>query len=531
MRSIIIFIALTLLANNVQAEVTARFDSPQVTLNQTLTLVIRTSSIKRNVSPDLSALAGYFEEINRQTSTRIVSRNGATTSITEWHVQLLPLTTGKIDIDTIIVDGEFAPAVSVNVLPDPNNATTAGADYFVTATIDNPNPYVQEMVTLTVDVATRVNLRNWNSPELTIPDVQRIALQTKRKEITHLGYDYVVFQLRYALFAQRSGKLTIPEILYSATLSQPSNRSLSMMSRPGRRVFIRSNPITIDVLPRPAPTDSPWLPASDLAISLSAPVQQPYQAGDDLSFELRVVASNALQSQIPDLDIPEQQTASLYTERPERSATELDDGINSQLVQQFTIVPNSGGELVIDSFEVVWFNTETQQYERASTQPLTYQIDGPIAALEDTPLATDTLPEGSPTIEPNASIDEQTPTAQSNAQGTSILELVKGLLPIGIAVMLLIAAMIGGAYLVKRRTRPIYRLPSNQFYQALVSLVHSQRRCALSQLNLDRVDKQLVDQLASGNELSASAKKQLYRRVISALNSKDSNYALSVLNT
>ncbi len=502
------------------ANTLAQFDAETVTLNQTVTLRVRSNSIKRNITPDLSALEGYFEEINRQTSTRIQTVNGRTSSITEWHIQLLPIQVGKIKISGLTVGGELINDVAITVKPDPNNASTPGAEYFITAHVDNAAPYVQQMALLTIEVAYRVNLRNWSDPKLAIENTQLIPLTSRRKEIQHLGYEYVVYELRYALFAQRSGTLEIPELLYSATLSSPSQRNLSMMSRPGRRVFIRSNPVTLDVQPRPAPTDTPWLPASDVAVNLKHPSLDKFKPGDNLDFELQITAISALDSQIASLELIEEDGLSIYPAPEKRVQQEINQGqtIASQLTQSFSVVPNGGGTFEVPSFSVTWFNTNTNTYETARSQPYSFRVEGPAYKKSEAP-ATSAEPITTRQEIPSISLDKITNDLASFNWRPLAYTLGS------LALMTLIAY-----WLVRYITRPIWSYNGYQLYKKLSSRAHLQTNKALTELLINDDLKARTVRLSQDEALTLRERVHLSKAINSAINDEAKTSTLSVLN-
>ena len=76
------------------------------------------------------------------------------------------------------------------------------------------------------------------------------------------GERYRVLERRYAIFPERSGTLTIPAMQLSGRLiERPSDRLWQPTVR-GRRVQVESEPLTLEISPRPSLfTGDFWLPA------------------------------------------------------------------------------------------------------------------------------------------------------------------------------------------------------------------------------------------------------------------------------
>ena len=98
------------------------------------------------------------------------------------------------------------------------------------------------------------------------------------------------------------------------------------------------------------------LTVSDVA---TAAVDQP------LTRTIVLRASGVTDSQLPEINIPAIEGASLYAEEPERKLGANESGVLSELTIKWAVIPQRAGELLLPSVSVDWFNTSTGSVETA----------------------------------------------------------------------------------------------------------------------------------------------------------------------
>jgi len=521
------------------SDAVAGFDSKTISLNQTVTLTVRSSSMSRSIQPDLSEVYKHFEETNRQTSTRIQSINGRTASVSEWYIQLLPRTKGVFKFSGISVGNDTTGPLSIEVIADTNNSATPGANYFVTASVDDTTPYVQQMMLLTVDIASRVTLRNWNPPELQIEGVRIQPLQYGQSEKQHLGHTYVVHHLRYALFPQRSGTLTIPSIRYSATMAEPSRRSLAVMSRPGRRVIMSSESFEVEVQAQPTTATLNWLPSPNVAISLHHRNRPPFEAGDELVFNLDLMANDLLPEQIPSFVIPKIDGLSIYVEPEKRSLVETKTGIMSRLEQTLRVVPNGGGDFTIPPFTANWYSTQRDTPMESATTAYQFSVEGPPfepSTNAPAPLAEVISDEVTQALKPEV-VDDNEQLASQLPLADRALNWVRDTLSwvrshmIESLIVAFLAALCGLIYFGASALRHKIWYSQRAFYQRLNSWAQNEFNSSLVSDNISASDQKLLHRLSLGQiELTLSERRALVKRLEVSLDVDSGDHALSQLN-
>src|SRR5690606_9866759 len=137
------------------------------------------------------------------------------------------------------------------------------------------------------------------------------------------GRRYHVVERHYALIPERSGELTIPAIAFRGSALDASDPT-GFFSR-GRSVGARSDPITLDVRPRPAGwSGAAWLPAADLTLQDESPPPTEVHVGDPITRTIRLQAKGLGYEQLPEITLPAVDGAETY---PDKAQTRTrDDG-------------------------------------------------------------------------------------------------------------------------------------------------------------------------------------------------------------
>ena len=108
-----------------------------------------------------------------------------------------------------------------------------------------------------------------NITQLELDDAFVRPLEQNSFQRTINGRPWLVHEIRYAIFPEHSGTLEIPSQRFSARESTP-RRSLFDLGGGGRQVRRSTEPLTIEVLPRPDSfPGSEWLPAGELTLEES----------------------------------------------------------------------------------------------------------------------------------------------------------------------------------------------------------------------------------------------------------------------
>ncbi|MFK8077736.1 MAG: BatD family protein [Granulosicoccus sp.] len=376
---------LTLLASSLsyaqEGTVNSRLSASTITRDESVTLEIVAIGLDKEL--DLSSLEKDFDVAGRSSSREvnsILSASGElrTTSIVTWTVQLLPKDVGVFTVPSVRVGDVSSQSHTLTVNDLPKGAQR---DIFIEASVDTTTPWVQSQVLMTLKVFQAIEIVDGglDVPEADDLVVERLGEDVRSTE-TRDGRQYSVTTRRFALFPQKSGEITLKPITLSVSVPADPNRVRTFFS-PTRKLTRRSDSITLNVKPRPESGTAWWLPAKAVQLNSqwigdinNATVDQP------LTRTITIRASGVADSQLPDINIPAVEGASLYAEQPVRQLGANQQGLVSELTLKWALIPQRVGQVSLPPVVVEWFNTSTGQVEKATLAAETISVTSSAAA-------------------------------------------------------------------------------------------------------------------------------------------------------
>lgn len=345
-------------------------DRTQLALGESLLLTLESDDGVQFVAPDLSALDDAFVVADRQQLNALVSVDGQPRNVTRWHVQLQPRRAGQLVVPALRLGERESAPILLQVQANDDRAASL-APVFIDASVDHEELYVQAQLVLTLRIYHSVSLYQDSSlSPLQMADaiVERLGdVRTYEKVIN--GVRHGVIEVRYAIYPQVSGSLTLPSQLFTAiTASAPDDYS-PFGPRSGEVTEVKSPSIPIQVKPVPPsyPSDTPWLPARRLTlVEAWNPEPDAAQVGDSLTRSLMLQAEGLTSAQLPELEIPSVAGLRRYPDQPTLTDQVTADGVTGTREQRVALVPTRAGNAALPAIEVVWWNTETDSLERAS---------------------------------------------------------------------------------------------------------------------------------------------------------------------
>ena len=371
------------------AELTSKVNRTVLDSNETLQLRVRLDAQAFTSEPDFTPLQTDFEILSNSRQQQYSSVNGKAVSYTDWNLILLPKRTGIILIPSLKYKREISNAVEVTV----RAATTSGSaasgkqPIYTETLVDKSAVYIQEQIILTHRLYTSVQLRDYSLSELDIPGaiVQRLGDSQFQKVIN--GRNYLVLEVRYAIFPQSSGKLDIPPLRFGAYETASRSQFGSFSSR-GNRVFRDTDAKRIDIMARPAHVPAnEWMPSSKVELSeqWSGDLDS-LIVGEPITRTIRINAQGLTGAQILPLPIIESPNYKVYPDQPQLEEQAIADGVLGTRTESLALVPNQAGELVIPAIEMRWWDTKNQRMQTASLPATKVQVN-PSTAINNAPLA------------------------------------------------------------------------------------------------------------------------------------------------
>lgn len=221
MKRLMAFLLLCILAGQATAAgLFARVDRTQLSIDETLELSLESQGGAVFGKPDLEPLEELFEVFDTRQVNQLSSSNGEARAITRWLITLRPRQTGYVVIPPLqLGDWRSEP---ITLLVQESLKSSEGdqlAPIFIDSSVDQESVYVQAQVILTLRIYHSVSLYDDSTlSPLQMPEalVERLG-EPRTYEKTINGIRHGVIEVRYALFPQKSGELTIPAQLFSAT--------------------------------------------------------------------------------------------------------------------------------------------------------------------------------------------------------------------------------------------------------------------------------------------------------------------------
>ena len=377
------------------AELSATVDRREIAMGETLRLTLLGDAGEQPAEIDLTPLARDWEILSRSSATNARYINGQNQVTRTLEMELAPLREGTLSIPSLTNGGRTTTPLSIRVNPEPVVAPGDALVLFA-ASIEDASVYVQAETILTITLQQAINLDGgeisaFDIPDAIVEDLERRSFQRRVGNRT-----WLVTELRYAVYPQKSGRLTIPAIGFTAREVQPGRSLLG--ARLGRRLRLASEPIELDVKPVPASFPGEvWLPARELSLTENWSIDpETLNVGDSTTRTLTLVARGLQGSQLPplssvqgSLNIPELR---FYPDQESIDQSELSDGLQGQRIQSEALVARSGGSWQLPEIRVPWWNTETDSLQYATLPARRVSVA--------TPVSLDTASTSQPGAEP-----------------------------------------------------------------------------------------------------------------------------------
>jgi hypothetical protein len=400
-------------------------DRQQIGEDETLNLTISVDDSNVSGSPDLAGLDSNFQIMRSNSSSNTTFINGKVSSQKEWHYILLPRHTGKLLIPSFKLDKLFSDAIEIDVTANSANAngnndeatTAQHSDLFLEQKLDKSEAYVQERITLTLRIYTAIQIARPQIPDPVLPDVMVEKLGQAEYQSKQNGRDFYVLEYKYGLFANKSGKLTLPKQRYE--ISQIiSNGSRAPFNFPGfdtpdtQSRFLSSPELTLNIKPQPdnLPSDY-WLASEDVQISDNWPEQQTAEVGTPLTHSIVIKALGNLAAHIPPLPAMNITGLKSYAENPELTNTQVNDNFLAIRKENIAIVPVQPGAYTLPAITIHWWDTKNKQFKTSTLPERTLMVHGNAAASTTAPSPTPPASSSAPIVNPTNDAGSISPPA------------------------------------------------------------------------------------------------------------------------
>jgi len=356
--------AICLLPALALADLTATVDRAQVRLGDSLQLTLSSDGVTDPAAADLSPLARDFEILQQssRSSTQIVNRT--TTREKALVIELVPRRAGALEIPALFAGGERTQPIPLQV-SEAIGGPASDEQIVFTASVDNDSVYVQQQVILTLTLQQAIALDDRSVTELQLDDAYVKPLGQNSYQRSSGGRRWLVHEIRYAIFPEQSGTLTIPAQTFAGRARQGSRSLFDLDSGP--RISRNSETITVEVKPRPSSfPGTTWLPASNLQIEESWSREPDGLAtGDSVTRTVTVTGEGLQGAQLPPLEFPDTQGLKYYPDKPSIEEAETDTGVIGLRTDSAALVPVRPGVYRIPEVRIPWWDTVEDRLRHA----------------------------------------------------------------------------------------------------------------------------------------------------------------------
>lgn len=371
-----------------QADISASLDRNSIVKGETITLTLQTNDTQQNLDPDLDELQNDFILLDRRSETQMSIINGSQSAVVRLLITLEPRREGELVIPSLRIGNQSTQPLRVHVDPAPDVPEGEMPPVFIELEIepkDGPH-YVHAQLRLTVRVFYLANLTEAaiTPPEPTNASVRlldEVPFQADRG-----GQRYRVLERHYAVFPERSGSLQIPAMTLTGRLVERRSDRLWQPSVRGRRIEATSEPVTLEISPRPSSfTGDDWLPARKLQAAQNITVSDNPTVGEPITRTIILDAVGLEENMLTEPKLPEIAGARIYPDKPQ--GITRDDGrwVLGHKEFRYAIVPEAAGELVLPELRLQWWDTvnnrqqtATLPEQRLTISPSALQIPQPV---------------------------------------------------------------------------------------------------------------------------------------------------------
>jgi hypothetical protein len=249
-------------------------------------------------------------------------------------------------------------------------------------------------VLYTLRLYTRVDLSQarLDEPELADAVIERLGDDSRFNTQVN-GLDYSVTERKYAIFPQKSGKLTIKPLTLTAEIISNSRPNFNgfFNSQATKTKRIESKAISLDVKPAPPSfTGKHWLSAQQLVFKQewSGDIKQ-LKIGEPLTRTLTLLAKGATVSQLPELNTAiSNDQLKAYPDQPVLQEQKKTDGVIAFREEKIALILSQAGDYQLPAIQIPWFNTESQKMEMAEIPETTLTALAGAQPVVNTPQLT-----------------------------------------------------------------------------------------------------------------------------------------------
>ena len=396
------------LSSSAYASATAEVNRIDVAEGGSLVLTIR-SNTAPDTEPNIIPLQKNFLIRGRKKSSQTSYVNGKVSTFIEWKFTISPKQAGRLVIPEITVGSDKTAPINIVVSPASASAKTGGKngaangkqqssatgnapsaggyDVFMESAVNTRQVYEGSQILYVVRLffSTAIESGTWPNPSVSDAIVEKIG-DDLTSQNTRAGKTYTIIERRYAIFPEKAGEFVVPASEFSGNVMlSPVTANvvqiggfgaLNAFFNPSEPVRVRSNEMSVKVLPKPAEAKGKWwLPAYNMSLSLTLkPSSNGYKVNEAIEGVLEVKASGLAAALLPDIYLPNIKGIKIYPSKSEKSNSLGDKGIVGKITKTFVMIPQKAGTYTIPAISLDWWNLAKKTNETATMKEYTFTV-------------------------------------------------------------------------------------------------------------------------------------------------------------
>ena len=378
----------------------AKINRNPVPVGETFVLTLQYEGNPGTSQPELASLEKDFTIFSVGREYKSSTVNGKTSRYYSWNVVMSPKKSGDIIIPSIAFKDLSTKPIRLKVANE-NAQGTNIPKFALGRSISNDKPLFQEQIIYTLVIKTTEQVQG-NLPQFADNGnkdwvIKQLDNPVVTEEIDN-GTEVKKIEIKYALFPQKSGKITVPELRFNGYYvdeNKVRNRYSDMfnvwfdnsftglggMNPAMSSINLVAQPVNVDVQPIPQDNNGYWwLPSSQVEISSDWDEQLPeFKVGESVNRKITLLAAGVTDTQLPKLVFPEVSGIKQYPENPQTESVVVEQGIISKMDINVVYIPDEGGKITIPEVVVPWYNVKTQKMEKAVLPAIDVNVIGQAA--------------------------------------------------------------------------------------------------------------------------------------------------------
>jgi hypothetical protein len=274
-----------------------------------------------------------------------------------------------------------------------NGGSTSSEDVFIRAQVNTTTPYQGQQVIISYNIFTKVSINQYSIEKL--PSFrsfwsENLTAQGQPQTQTQVinGETYRVAEIyRVAVFPQRSGEITIDPMEVEMVVSLPGQRRQSLFDeffggspfdqRRTVRQTIRSNALTFNVKAIPnqnRPASFSGIVGTDFDVKATINHKE-VNVNDAVNLNITISGrGNIRMLERPALSFPP--NLEVFDPNVNDQLRNSTSGVSGSRIYDFVMIPRTGGEFIIPTWEFVYFDPVAERFVNRTTPEFTIQVSG-----------------------------------------------------------------------------------------------------------------------------------------------------------